>query len=536
MPIARSFDVVVAGSGAAGLVSALSASIQGAKVLVLERSPLLGGTSAISGGQIWSPLNALMSRAGLPDDANEAITYLSHVTLGQVSAEHLAVYVNRSPSLLEFLERRTDLEFFRVDRPDYHPDFPGARDGRAFEPLPYETTHLGHWASIIRTSPVRSPVTSREAREGVSEADLADRRSRGVRTQGAALVAGLVHACIAQGVTFRTDARLVDVLSSGGRITGCRWVEAGEEHETHAAAGVILASGGFEWNRQLKEAFLSPADDAPTSPPWNEGDGLVIGLRLGAGVAHMGQAWWTAAAMVPGEEWDGKSLIRNIVRELALPGSILVNGSGRRFVNEASSYHDLGKAFQAFDPGRYTFPNKVAWLIFDAGFKERYQVMNVKPSDPAPDWFERGDTLPALAQRLGIEPSALEATLGRFNAQALEGEDRDFGRGADRHGRTYGDPKHMPNPCLGPISSPPYFAIPIHHGNNGTKGGLMTDEEGRVLRFDGSTIPGLFACGNVAASLMGPGYPGTGGSLGPAMTGALFAGRMAAQTMTDMGA
>jgi succinate dehydrogenase/fumarate reductase flavoprotein subunit len=249
----------------------------------------------------------------------------------------------------------------------------------------------------------------------------------------------------------------------------------------------------------------------------------------------MGEAWWTAAARVPGETWDGKPLIRNIVRELALPGSVLVNGSGRRFVNEASSYHDLGKAFQAFDPGRYKHPNRTAFLIFDDEFKRRYPVLNVKPADPAPDWFERADTLAALARRLGIDPDVLSATIGRFNAQARAGVDEDFGRGADRHGLTYGDPAHMPNPCLGPLVSSPYYAIPIHHGNNGTKGGLVTDGDGHVLRFDGSVIQGLFACGNVAASLMGPGYPGTGGSLGPAMTGALFAGTTAAQATTGQG-
>src|SRR4051794_12337880 len=196
MSSARAFDIVVAGSGAAGLVSALSAATRGAKVLVLERSPLLGGTSAISGGQIWSPSNALMARAGRPDDDDDAVTYLTHVTMGEVPPERLSAYVQRSPALLEFLERWTDLEFFLVDRPDYHPDFPGARDGRAFEPLPYETIPLGSWADHIRTSPVRGPVTSREARQGISEGELAERRRRGVRTQGAALVAGLVHACL----------------------------------------------------------------------------------------------------------------------------------------------------------------------------------------------------------------------------------------------------------------------------------------------------------------------------------------------------
>jgi succinate dehydrogenase/fumarate reductase flavoprotein subunit len=242
----------------------------------------------------------------------------------------------------------------------------------------------------------------------------------------------------------------------------------------------------------------------------------------------MTEAWWTAAVQVPGETWDGRPMTRNIVRELALPGSILVNDAGERFVNEASSYHDLGKAFQHFDPGVYRYPNQAAWLVFDARFKRRYQIVNVPAAAPAPDWFAQAATLAELAGKLGIPHEGLESTVRRFNAIALDGRDPDFKRGDDRHGRTYGDPEHEPNPCLGPLTEPPFFAIPILHGNNGTKGGLMTDRDGRVVRFDGSVVGGLYACGNVAASSMGPGYPGTGGSLGPAMTEALVAGRAAA--------
>jgi succinate dehydrogenase/fumarate reductase flavoprotein subunit len=518
-------DVIVVGSGAAGLTAALSAAVAGASVLVLERSPLLGGTSAISGGQIWSPLNYFMERAGKPDDRAEAAKYLARVTLGQVGANRLSRYLDLSPSLLPFLEASTELRFFQLDRPDYHPDFIGARDGRAFEPLPLDCSRLGEWRNQVRTSPVRGPITSLEGRTGLSADVIATRRAADVRTQGAGLVAGLVQACLDRGVSFAFNARITDLVVENGTVRGCR-TDVGRV--LHCRSAVVLASGGFEWNDALKDAFLAPADRTPTSPPWNEGDGLIMGLRLGAAVAHMTEAWWTAAVQVPGEQWDGRPMARNIVRELALPGSILVNGAGQRFVNEASSYHDLGKAFQHFDPGAYGFPNRTAWLVFDSRFKRRYPVVNVPAAAAAPDWFVRAETLAELAALIGVDASGLEATVACFNEAARRGEDPDYSRGADRHGRFYGDLDHGPNPCLAPLTEAPFFAITILHGNNGTKGGLRTDGDGRVIRFDCSVVAGLFACGNVSAGPMGPGYPGTGGSLGPAMTGALAAGRAAA--------
>ncbi|MGO4287913.1 FAD-dependent oxidoreductase, partial [Bosea sp. TAB14] len=283
-------DLVVVGSGAAGLMAALSAAVAGATVLVLERSPLIGGTSAISGGQIWSPLNALMERAGAADDRGEALDYLSRVTLGEVGQDRLSRYLDASPSLLECLEAWTELRFFQVERPDYHPDFIGARYGRAFEPLPYDTARLGEWRSRVRSSPLRGPATSREARAGLSLDILAERRAKDIRTQGAGLVAGLVQACLDRGVTFESDIRIIDLAVDDGVVRGCR---TSDGRSIHSRAGVMLASGGFEWNDALKDAFLEPADRAPTSPPWNEGDGLLMGLRLGAGVAHMTEAWWT---------------------------------------------------------------------------------------------------------------------------------------------------------------------------------------------------------------------------------------------------
>jgi succinate dehydrogenase/fumarate reductase flavoprotein subunit len=241
----------------------------------------------------------------------------------------------------------------------------------------------------------------------------------------------------------------------------------------------------------------------------------------------MSQAWWSAAFRVPGEAYDGRPLVRNIVRELALPGSILVNADGCRFANEASSYNALGKAFQVFDPGRNAYPNRRAWLVFDDAFKRRYPVATVSPGAEAPSWFARGETVAQLAQNAGISAAALERTIERFNDMARAGQDQDFARGRAKHDQYHGDAT-QPHPNLAPLTEPPFHAVPIFLGNLGTKGGLKTDAEGRVQSFSGGAVPGLFACGNAAASWMGPGYPGAGGSLGPIMTAAFLCGTAAA--------
>lgn len=516
----RGYDVVVVGSGGAGLVSALAAASKGLAVGILEKSPLIGGTTAISGGGIWIPNNHVMAAAGFKDNEADATDYLNRLTLGETSTDLLREFLKTGPEMLRFLETHSSLRFFSVDRPDYHPSWPGARSGRSVEPLPFQPAMEPELLELLRSSTLRQPVTSAEGRTGLGAEVIADRHLRNIRTQGSGLVAGLVQACARAGVRFHVSSPATGLSFAGRRCTGVKTASG----SVLAKVAVVLATGGFEWNEDMVSSFLPGFASAPTTPPGNDGDGLRFGLEAGAAVANMTEAWWTAAYRIPGEELDGKPLTRNMVRDLALPGSIMVNGRGERFVNEATSYNDLGMSFNVFDPASYSYVNRPAWLIFDNAFKNRYAVASISPSQAAPPWMHAAATLAELAQKLSISADGLAATISRFNRYAREGHDRDFARGEDVHGLYYGDPGITPNPCLGTISEGPFYAVEIVPGNNGTKGGLKTTMQGHVARYDGSAIDGLYACGNVAASIFGKGYPGHGGSLGPIMSAAYATG------------
>ena len=523
----KDYDIVVMGSGAAGLTAALFAADRGAKVLVLEKTALLGGTSAVSGGQLWIPGNRFLANGR--DSRSAALEYLAQVTLGETAPELLECFVDAAPQMISQVESMTGLNFEMVDRPDYHSEWPGAIWGRSLEPLPYDSSNLGAVASMVRRSPHRVPLTSAEVKRGADEALVQERIRTKQVTQGVALICGLVQGCISRGVTFQSSCRVDNVKGDGRGGFSVHFSVSGRQEAVRGSA-VILASGGFEWSKELKNAFLSCPDEGAASPPANEGDGLQIGLRAGAAVANMPQAWWSAALCIPGESYDGHPLVRNIVRELALPGSILVNADGKRFANEASSYNALGKAFQVFDVQRNTYPNKRAWLVFDETFKKRYTVASIPSTREAPHWFAKKASLSELATVVGVNADGLEQTVTRFNAMAAAGRDLDYGRGDAQHDQYHGD-KSQPHSNLGSLSQGPFYAIPIFLGNLGTKGGFRTDSHGRLQDMAGQQIRGLFACGNVAASWMGPGYPGAGGSLGPIMTAAYLCGNAAATTV-----
>ena len=525
-------DVVVVGSGGAGLLAACVAADSGASVTVLEGTDRLGGTTAVSGGMIWAPGNPYMSALGQTDSRADALRYLEQVTEGAVPHAAIELFLDTVTPMVDYLTTRTPLRLAPIDRPDYHSEWPGARvAGRTLDVLPFATADRPGLLERIRTGAHFDASLTYDERHrwrwpGSRDPQLLARRERaGAVAVGAGLVAALVAACDDRGVRFRTGARARTLLVEHGRVAGVRVQGADGPQVFHARRGVVLASGGFEWNDELKRAFLREPGTVAISPPINRGDGLLMALSLGAAVDSMAEAWWVPAVQDPAETYDGEPLYRHLVNERCLPGSIIVDRSGGRFVNEAVNYNDVTRALHAFDPTAHRPAHAPAWLVFDENFRRRYPVGAARPGEPAPDWFVRGESLADLAKTAGMDAGGLEETVATFNVHAAAGVDPQFGRGASAHDRYYGDDRHPGNPCLAPLSAAPFSAVRLRSGMLGTRGGLCTRRSGVVLRHDGTPIDGLYACGNVAAGPMGPGYPGSGGTLAPALAGGFRCGR-----------
>lgn len=524
------YDVVVVGSGAAGLVAALAAAESGATVAVVEKAAKLGGTSAVSGGMLWIPATEMAAKAGHEDSSEAALEHLRAVTLGRGRDELLKAHVDRGPELLDFLQTATDLRFRLIGSfPDYNPELPGGRDGgRSVEPEAYDLNQLGELRNWIRDDP-RLPFTQWEYFEvwrtysNFPIEELEQRRREGIVTRGTALVAPLVKAVAERGATIVADCRAERLLrDEGGAVVGIR-TAAGD----FAAGAVVLASGGFEWNDALCERFLSGPVTSRCSLPTNVGDGLLMGMEAGTALANMNEAWWGIHASMPGVEAEGRALGTIVTVERALPGSIVVNSRGERFTNEAGSYYTFGKVLASFDSRSYGYANLPAHLIADAAYLRRYGLLGNDDPDSLPDWIPSAPSLAALATKLGVDPAGLLATVERFNGFARAGRDEDFFRGESTYDRYFGD-EEQPHPNLGEIAEPPFVALELECGAIGTKGGILTDVDGQALDPFEESIPGLFAAGNVAAHPIAFGYCGAGSTLGPGMTMARAAGRNAA--------
>nr|AVW82897.1 fumarate reductase/succinate dehydrogenase [Nocardia interforma ATCC 21072] len=525
--------MVIAGSGGAGLLAAARAAAAGLSTVVLERSESLGGTTAVSGGMLWIPDSSVMRRAGLPDSAEDALRYLEPVVEGTVGRERLEHYVRTAPEMLDWLEEHTGARFFPIDRPDYHSDWPGAVDvGRCVDNEPFETAPFPGLLERLRRGPQFPPLTYDERHRsrftGPDESLLAQRREQGVLTVGAALAAALVAACDALGVEFVTGARATTLVFSQGKVSGVRC----EDGRTFAARAVVLANGGFEWD-PASGAFLGDTPVVPVSPPVNTGDGLRMALSAGAALERMNQAWWVPALRGVPEEYDGAPLTRHLVGERCLPGSIMVDRHARRFVNEAVNYHDITRVLFNFDADGHRPAHLPVWLVFDEKFRTSYNVGPASPRDPAPSWLTSAATPALLAEALGLDPAELTKTVDRFSAHARAGSDPDFHRGETSHDRYYGDPRVPGNPCLGELVTPPFHAVEVVPGALGTKGGPVTSTSGEVLTASGEAVPGLYACGNVSAGVFGPGYPGSGGTLGPALTAGYAVGGALAEALSQ---
>lgn len=529
-------DVLVLGSGAAGLTAALAAHEAGARVRLLERDARVGGTSAISGGVIWVPDNPRMREAGMADSREEALAYFRSLDHGDLVDETLEAFVDKGPEALGFLEAIDALKVaLLAGYPDYYLDRPGAKPagGRALDHDLFALTELGDWANRIFAIEEPKPMMLRETPLGggsgvVAPEELGRRMAAQERGFGQAMVARLLKACLARGIEPELGVEVTRLWQDGGRVLG---VILGNGEQIAADQGVIVATGGFEWDAELRQAFLRGPVTAPASPPTAAGSGLKLAMAAGAKLGNMTQAWWAPTLATPGRTWaNGEQRAEPVLIERTVPHSLMVNRAGQRFCNEAANYSALAGAFHAFDPQSYDYLNLPAWLVFDAQYAARYPIGTRLPPAPVQDWVPSAASVTELAGVIGIDPAALEATVARFNTHARAGHDPDFQRGTSAYDHFYGDRSREGTAVtLGPVEQAPFYAVRIDLGLLGTNGGPRTDGAARILGHDGAAIPGLFGAGNAIACPTGGIYAGAGGTLGPALTFGYIAGRSAAR-------
>lgn len=532
-------DVVVVGSGGSAFLAAIAARKAGASVVMMEKSDKVGGTTAVSGGAMWIPMNKHMASLGISDSREEALAYCKKLTNGRAADSMVEKYVDTAPQVLAFIETNTDVRFGAMTMPDYHPEEAGAKmGGRSIEPQLFDITQLGEWREKVRPNalPFMAAVTCEELwgeyKVNISPANLPiemiiDRMDKGLVVQGNALIAGLLKASLELGITILLETRAMALVRENGRVVGVRAQKEGADYAVGANGGVVLATGGFEWNDALKKKYLPGVLTHPNTPPFNEGDGAIMAAELGADLALMHEVWWMPSTSVPGEEYEGKPYSQLCIAERACPHTILVNRMGQRFANEASNYNDLGKAFGHFNENGTGFRNLPAFAILDTQYREKYSLLTVSPGDPDPEWFIKADTLEELADMIGVDKKGLLETVARFNGFARAGKDRDFGRGDSAYDRYVGDVS-APYPNLGTIEKSPFYAAPMHPGALGTKGGPRTNVDAQVLDVRGAVIEGLYAAGNAMAAVSGPSYYGGGTCIGLGATFGYLAGIHAA--------
>lgn len=527
-------DVIVLGSGAAGLVAALAASDAGARVLLLEKAGAIGGTSALSGGVFWLPANRF---AGDGDSREQALSYLNALSLGLIDPVMAETYVDSVSALVDWLSGPVGMDIRLVEGfPDYHPEHPGGLPGggRSLEPGPFAMPSLGAWSERVlrgRANPwtMIGERPRGDGSGGVDASTIQARRSAGIECCGRALVGWLLKACLDRGIQPRLNQHVTDLVRDGdGRVMGVRSGDV----TILARLGVIIATGGFEWDRDLSRDFLrGPIGHLPTARTCT-GDGLRMAMRAGAALTNMAEAWWVPTIAWGGVAAAGDDPTRHflLLRERTLPGSIMVNAKGRRFANEATNYNAFGAVLHAFDPVGFTYANQPCWLIFCQTYLDRYGFFGLAPGAVAPDWITRGDNVADLAHRLGLPADTLTDTVARWNRMMESGQDADFGRGTSAYDGWNGDVDRPAGPArtLGPLDRGPFYAVPVHASTLGTKGGPKTDRDGAVLDLNGRSIPGLYAAGNAMGGVTGKVYGGAGGTLGPAMIFGWRAGRAAA--------
>ena len=544
----HAYDVVVVGSGNGGMTAALAAAHAGMRTLIIEKAAHFGGSSALSGGAVWIPNNPVNVRAGVTDSFEDADRYLEAIVGDRVPLARRRAYLTEGPATIDFLEKNTRHVRFAYSPgySDYHPEAPGGlAGGRSMSPVAVNVRKLGDLAAQLNRNDVLQPpagiwLKPVEYRElllisrtwrGRLTAVRVGFRTAVARSLGRSMVsagsAGAVRLRLAvrdAGIPLWLNTPLRSLVVEDGRVVGVRAERDGQPATIRARRGVILAAGGFERNAEMRARYQRQ----PITATWtsgaatNTGDAITAGQAIGAEVEMMDRAWWGPAMLT-------KERALFILSERSLPGSIMVDAGGRRFVNESAPYVDVVDVmYDANAGGRGTIP---CYLIFDQGFRDRYPFVKVPPRLPLPKaWSEDGTivtapTLAELAGRIDVPAGDLAATVERFNAAARLGRDEDFGRGDSSYDRYYSDPTIRPNPNLAPLVKGPFYAVRLVPGDLGTSGGLRCDEHARVLRADGTAIDGLYATGNCSAAVMGHQYAGPGATIGPAMVFGYVAAR-----------
>jgi succinate dehydrogenase/fumarate reductase flavoprotein subunit len=538
------YDVVVIGAGAGGLAAAVVAACEGLKVLVLEKTPYIGGTSAISGGACWLPNNSHSAAVGRPDDAEQVRIYLRQFLGNRYNDGLIDAFLTAAPKVVEYLETRTEVKFqARALSPDYRPDLPGAAlGGRVLDPLEYDGRKLGPYLQKLR-----KPLPEYTAFNGmmVNKLDAAaflgahksvrkflrssvlmtryikDRITHGRGTRlllGASLIARLLRSALDKGVEIRVNAETQQLLMNNGRVTGLSFTCDGKQEVVRARAGVVLATGGMPGDRALKTHLVPHAEQHLSVPPaTNDGGGLRLAQVAGGHLKSDGVNSYFFAPISTTIRADGsRAIFPHLVLDRQKPGLIAVNTDGNRFTNESSSYHDFVEAMHR--------ENAVpAYLICDSRFIRKYGLGLVHPG-PLPlgghvrsGYLTKARTIGEMAAKLGVNSSNLERAVSRNNDFAETGEDLDFGRGSTIYNRFLGDDEHKPNPCIGPILRAPFYAVKVYPGDIGSAAGIEINSSAQVVDDNGKAVPGLFASGNDSYSIFAGTYPGAGTTLGPAL-------------------
>ncbi|WP_200174257.1 3-oxosteroid 1-dehydrogenase [Tomitella cavernea] len=540
----QQYDIVIVGSGGAGMTAGLAAAKNGLRAVIIEKAENYGGSTARSGGGVWIPNNEVLRRDGVQDTPEAARTYLHSIIGDTVDPDRIDTYLERGPEMLSFVLANSPLELRWVTNySDYYPEAPGGRaGGRSVEPVPFDGHKLGEELKNLEPDYVKAPpnfvitqadykwlnLLMRHPRGPVQAMKVglrflaAKARKKHLLVRGQALMAGLRGGLLQAGVPILLNTELTDLVTEGDKVTGVTVRKAdGTEETIGARLGVILASGGFEHNAEMRRKYQR----APIGADWtvgakaNTGAGIEAAMRLGADLGFMEDSWWGPSMPLTGGPWFALS-------ERSLPGCIIVNERAQRFVNESAPYVEAthamygGKWGQGEGPGE----NIPAWLVLDTRYRNRYSFVGIPPRQKLPGrWFKSGVIVKAgsiteLAEKMGVPADALQDTVTTFNGYARDGRDPDFQRGESAYDHYYGDPLNKPNPSLGEIGKPPFYAIKMVPGDLGTKGGVMTDIAARVLRKDGSAIEGLYASGNCSSPVMGHTYAGPGATIGPGMT------------------